>query len=155
MWLLTVLFLSSLYVVLALSYSNYFSSLWMIPWRVRHCEQFGEKIVPSTGPCGGVLYIMHVEGILRKGPYPPCLRMADRALLAGYPRCSIHQATSFDCYHKVIGHWPVCQVSTDITMGHVIWWPTTILVLYHPCNTGDGWILFTVLQSSNELQWLH
>ena len=27
-----------------------------------------------------------VDGILPKGPYPPCLRMADRALLAGYPR---------------------------------------------------------------------
>ena len=30
----------------------------------------------------------YVEGILPKGPYyPPCLRMADWALLAGYPRC--------------------------------------------------------------------
>ena len=28
----------------------------------------------------------YFEGILPKGPYPPCLRMADRALLAGYPR---------------------------------------------------------------------
>ena len=27
-----------------------------------------------------------MEGILPKGPYPPCLRMADRTLLAGYPR---------------------------------------------------------------------
>ena len=27
-----------------------------------------------------------LAGILSKGPYPPCLRMADRALLAGYPR---------------------------------------------------------------------
>ena len=27
-----------------------------------------------------------IDGILSKGPYPPCLRMADRALLAGYPR---------------------------------------------------------------------
>ena len=26
------------------------------------------------------------DGIMPKGPYPPCLRMADRALLAGYPR---------------------------------------------------------------------
>ena len=26
------------------------------------------------------------DGILPKGLYPPCLRMADRALLAGYPR---------------------------------------------------------------------
>ena len=29
----------------------------------------------------------HIDGILPKGPYLPCLRMADRALLAGYPRC--------------------------------------------------------------------
>ena len=29
---------------------------------------------------------IHIEGILPKGPYPPCLRMADGALLAGYPR---------------------------------------------------------------------
>ena len=27
-----------------------------------------------------------IDGILPKGPYPPCLRMADRALLSGYPR---------------------------------------------------------------------
>ena len=27
-----------------------------------------------------------IDGILPKGPYPPCLRMADRAPLAGYPR---------------------------------------------------------------------
>ena len=31
------------------------------------------------------LYI-YIDGILPKGPYPPCLRMADRALLAGNPR---------------------------------------------------------------------
>ena len=30
------------------------------------------------------------EGILPKGPYPPCLRMADRALLTGYPRNQLH-----------------------------------------------------------------
>ena len=29
---------------------------------------------------------MHMEGILPKGPYPPCLRMADKALFAGYRR---------------------------------------------------------------------
>ena len=29
--------------------------------------------------------LINIEGILPKGPYPPCLRMADRALLAGYP----------------------------------------------------------------------
>ena len=30
--------------------------------------------------------LIHIDGILPKGPYLPCLRMADRALLAGYPR---------------------------------------------------------------------
>ena len=29
---------------------------------------------------------IYIEGILPKGPYPPCLRMEDRALLTGYPR---------------------------------------------------------------------
>ena len=29
---------------------------------------------------------VYLEGIQQKGPYPPCLHMADRALLAGYPR---------------------------------------------------------------------
>ena len=33
----------------------------------------------------------HIDGILTKGPYPPCLRMADRALLAGYPRYTQHK----------------------------------------------------------------
>ena len=31
-------------------------------------------------------YSAYIDGILPKGPYPPCLRMADRAFLAGYPR---------------------------------------------------------------------
>ena len=31
-------------------------------------------------------YCTYFDGILPKGPYPPCLRMADRALLAGCPR---------------------------------------------------------------------
>ena len=34
-----------------------------------------------------------VDGILQKGPYPTCLHMADRALLAGYPRCVMYQLT--------------------------------------------------------------
>ena len=31
-------------------------------------------------------YHQQIDGIMQKGPYPPCLRMADKALLAGYPR---------------------------------------------------------------------
>ena len=41
----------------------------------------------------GITALPLIEGILPKGPYPPCLRMADRALLAGYPR---HMVTHCD-----------------------------------------------------------
>ena len=34
----------------------------------------------------------HIEGILPKGPYLPCVSMAGRALLAGYPRCTLDKA---------------------------------------------------------------
>ena len=30
--------------------------------------------------------LVYLDGFLPKGPYPPCLRMADRAFLAGYPQ---------------------------------------------------------------------
>ena len=36
------------------------------------------------------LSMVIIEDIRPKGPYPPCLRMADRALLAGYPRYMVH-----------------------------------------------------------------
>ena len=34
---------------------------------------------------------LHFDGILPKGPYPPCLRMADWALLAGYHRLTLSE----------------------------------------------------------------
>ena len=44
-----------------------------------------------------------IDGILPKGPYPPCLRMADRALLAGYHRyqCVKHSHSSCLYQHLV------------------------------------------------------
>ena len=38
---------------------------------IQHCNDWGRT---------------QIEGILPKGPYLPCVSMADRALLAGYPR---------------------------------------------------------------------
>ena len=32
------------------------------------------------------ILFLYIEGILPKGHYPPCWRLTDRALLAGYPR---------------------------------------------------------------------
>ena len=44
----------------------------------------------------------YIDGILPKGPYPPCLRMADRALLAGYHR-HVHTpiSTSFKAKQRL------------------------------------------------------
>ena len=55
--------------------------------------------IKQTEMLTGVNYTNHyypyIEGILPKGPYPPWLRMADRALLAGYPRYMCTYVTSF------------------------------------------------------------
>ena len=40
----------------------------------------------------------NIDGILPKGPYPPCLRMADRALLAGYPRHPLCSLRTWETY---------------------------------------------------------
>ena len=52
--------------------------------------------------------IFYIDGILPKGPYPPCFRMADRALLAGLPRYMVEwgliwKRRSYLC--NVIPHW--------------------------------------------------
>ena len=41
---------------------------------------------------------LEIDGILPKGPYPPCLRMADRALLAGYPRIQCNDRARYVSY---------------------------------------------------------
>ena len=61
----------------------------------------------------------YVEGIRPKGPYPPCLCMADRALLAGYPRLSQHW----------FGKW----LSFKHKASHYLrqWWCSSVM---HICN---------------------
>ena len=48
-----------------------------VGFRSEQCNSYG---------CLDIFMRLYIEGILPKMPYPPCLRMADRALLAGYPR---------------------------------------------------------------------
>ena len=70
-----------LYIVVSIfSRSLQWSGFWM-NWFVLHREvHLSHSFVQWT------LEKADVDGILPKGSYPPCLRMADRALLAGYPR---------------------------------------------------------------------
>ena len=41
--------------------------------------------------------VTYIQGILPIGPYPPCLRMPDRGLLAGYPRYFIQNFSGHRC----------------------------------------------------------
>ena len=66
------------------------AAAWLAAW---HQHLHGRQplcMTPAYNPCNSSVYDRHrhdqVDGILPKGPYLPCLRMADRALLAGYPR---------------------------------------------------------------------
>ena len=62
------------------------------------------------------IFVSDFEGILPKGPYPPCLRMTDRGLLAGYPQfvstrnISSEQKETDATYERAQLHWRVsCQ----------------------------------------------
>ena len=63
--------------------------------------------VISVKVCG--LNWCQINGILPKGPYPPCLRMADRALLAGYPRnANIYLRCNFLAIYRPVCLWTHC-----------------------------------------------
>ena len=46
-----------------------------------------------------------IRGYPAKRPYPPCLRMADRALLAGYPRIVLTKLLKVLCSFGEILYW--------------------------------------------------
>ena len=60
-------------------------TLSCVTWRLWHARHW-QSVSRYTDPGGIDMSVPYIEGILPKGSYPPCLRMADRALLAGYPR---------------------------------------------------------------------
>ena len=64
-----------------------------------------QKVFPSQTMTSSCTYI---EGILPKGPYLPCVSMAGRALLAGYPRImdtdnswKYYQYATIQCWHQI------------------------------------------------------
>ena len=80
--------------------------------------------------CFHIMMPFNIEGILPKGPYPSCLRMADRALLAGYPQydltvpvvCQQIKLLLFHCGACVVHHCPVlsCIVATPGRATHLM-----------------------------------
>ena len=59
----------------------------VILFRVQKSQHFNYDYLNDT---------THIEGILPKGPYLPCVNMAGRALLAGYPRHDVR----FTCIYQ-------------------------------------------------------
>ena len=70
-------------------------------------------IIQVLGICQPTLscrWKLCIEGILPKGPHPPCVSMAGRALLAGYPWYQLPQTNLFKIFLK--------QLSFGITFLH-------------------------------------
>ena len=65
------------------------SSIWM----VLICGVYIPSHVYTSSISKGLSHRGQSDGILPKGPYLPCLRMADRALLAGYPQLLLSQSS--------------------------------------------------------------
>ena len=59
---------------------------WIQPNKVRNRPQLFTVHKRHQQMCCHGQFLVYFDGILPKGPYPPCFRMTDRALLAGYPR---------------------------------------------------------------------
>ena len=76
---------------------------WGSIFKSSHCNSFEDQA--------------HVEGILPKGPHPSCLRMADRALLAGYPRCMHDLQMNNSDLTKIKGHQDSNFLATN-SLGH-------------------------------------
>ena len=62
---------------------------------------------------------MHVYGILPKGPYQAYLRMADRALSAGYPRCEVVNMATFYAADK----YKVCPPEDQVLFWYIVLLP--------------------------------
>ena len=71
--------------------------------------------------------LKHINGILPKGPYLPCLRLADRALLAGYHRHGV--CYPWFCEMAVIYH--------TFTRGSCVIEKLTYLIPVFLCTQGE------------------
>ena len=80
------------------------------------CEYFEEIWPRYISPA---LYV-YIKGILPKGPYPPCLRMADRALLAGYPRYALTRYCSLSIPNMKVSWLPTTARAKFLWMAAVL-----------------------------------
>ena len=70
--------------------SNLFILVELIPLGRKLLDTVSYLMFFYVCQMSSILASPHIDGILPKEPYPPCLGMADRALLAGYPRYHLY-----------------------------------------------------------------
>ena len=86
----------------------------------RDLREMSQLKLSEFRPCFSVTFI---DGILPKGPCPPCLRMAHRALLAWYPRYMKRRQRKI--FWKFISHkmdYLTCKYGSPVMFMGRIWW---------------------------------
>ena len=81
------------------------------------------KVSNCTATSQCLVIMPHIDGILPKGPYPPCLRMADRTLLVGYARYDVLWDQRVACVAGQGARWLRLFIinSRLIEPKHVLW----------------------------------
>ena len=97
----------------------HFNGFVLCQWRILSLWSFTLRL--SSRWVSIISWETEFEGILPKGPYPPCLRMADMAPLARFPRIMVWYLY-FTC--QLTTHSAVCMDAHDDDvarpMGHTI-----------------------------------
>ena len=101
-------------------------------------------------------YTSHIDGIRPKGPYQSCLRMADRALLAGYPRYLVCEGSIWDvfCEYKL---WFIICISHYSTCWITFWWnPTRVpMEVTKRCGLLMTWSIVQNTHANHPIAHLH
>ena len=85
------------------TFTSWLPTLSILPGGIIHYQS------PIHHGCLASFSWRYIDGILPKGPYPPCLRVADRALLAGYPRYGVRYLGSDNSF---VACWaPRCHLN--------------------------------------------
>ena len=85
-----------------LPYKDIVAMVWYV--LMKYCTEYVALQITHIITWHNFVDIINIEGILPKGTYPPCLRMADRALLAGYPRYTDGVFIPKPCYCRYTLH---------------------------------------------------
>ena len=123
---------------------------WGLAWEISYLYYFivslGDHDILTTWCL--IIMLHYIEGILPKWPYLPCVSMAGRALLAGYPR--------YQCCDKGLPVTSQCTVCFFIYLQWIfatnIAYLSVFLISCNCAKWSDNAVHFTY--SSNRVRWV-